>query len=60
MQPLRREDVTGQETWRYSDYRHDLGWKIPGKIHVTLGGGMTDTYEVTALRPAISPTSWLK
>jgi hypothetical protein len=54
---FKRSGVNGTETWTFSDYRRDRGWKVPGKIVVARPAGMTNTFEVRSLRRADSTTS---
>jgi hypothetical protein len=49
---LRRTGVGGDQTWTFTRYRDDLGWKVPGKIAVQVGAGITDTYEVRSVTRA--------
>jgi hypothetical protein len=49
---FRMSEVTGTETWGFSEYRADLGWKVPGKIVSSLAGGVANTYQVRAVRKA--------
>jgi hypothetical protein len=46
---LRRTGVTGDQTWTFAGYRDDLGWKLPGKVAMKLGAGITHTYEVVSV-----------
>src|SRR5262249_3595157 len=46
---LRLTGVGGDQTWTFVRYRDDLGWKVPGKIFVRLGAGVTNRYEVRSV-----------
>jgi hypothetical protein len=46
------QDMACRGSWRFSDYRDQLGWKLPGKISVTLGGGMSHNFQVDSVQPA--------
>jgi hypothetical protein len=49
---LRQTGVGGEQIWTFTRYRDDLGWKLPGKIAVQIGAGITDTYEVRSVSRA--------
>jgi hypothetical protein len=46
---LTHSGVGGEQTWSFTAYRDDLGWKLPGKIVVQLAAGITHTYEVQSV-----------
>jgi len=46
--------VAGAETWTFSDYRGDLGWKLPGKMTIKREGSKDDTYHVRSVSIARS------
>jgi hypothetical protein len=46
---IRHSGVSGLEIWTFSDYRQDLGWKIPGRIRVTRQGSRDETYLVRSM-----------
>jgi hypothetical protein len=54
---LTTSGVGGEQTWTFTAYRDDLGWKLPGKLEVKLAGGITNTYAVQSVvrAPASAP-----
>jgi hypothetical protein len=44
--------VSGEQTWTFAEYRDELGWKVPGKLSIDLGAGITNTYEVLSVSAA--------
>jgi hypothetical protein len=47
---LERTGVTGAETWTFSDFRDDLGWKLPGRMTIKREGSEVDAYEVRSAK----------
>jgi hypothetical protein len=49
---LTYKGVGGLQTWTFTAYRDDFGWKLPGKVVVKLPAGITHTYEVQSVARA--------